>query len=194
MADPGGRVYGDLKLVTCLPVVLVCFDLSFALSTFVRPFCSIRLQRWLSGLTRPGLRPRSPRVAVGLLAGGDVCGRAGWQAAHRTPSTQPMLPRDYPESCIRGWVGVPLMLYVPVSALRREVSIEKYLREGALQPFLQVQPLPDAEEVTGEERALAGYFLVVVGFVELEGGQVVAADVEAHGLLPRLAGQGLRCV
>ena len=46
-----------------------------------------------------------------------------------------------------------------------------------LEPFLQVQPVPDTEEVAGDERALARPLFVAVRLVEFEGGDVAAGDV-----------------
>ena len=48
---------------------------------------------------------------------------------------------------------------------------------GCLEHLLQVQPVPDTEEVSGEERALARSLLVAERLVEFEGGDVVAGNV-----------------
>ena len=59
------------------------------------------------------------------------------------------------------------------------------------QLFLQVQPVPDVQEVTGEQRALTGDLLVALPLVKPERGQVGAADVEADGRLAGFTGEVL---
>src|SRR5215210_6574812 len=62
-------------------------------------------------------------------------------------------------------------------------------RTGRLEPFLQVQPVLDVQEVPRKQRSLPGDLFVPFTFVEPERGEVVAADVEADGRLAGVPGE-----
>src|SRR5919107_1866426 len=72
-------------------------------------------------------------------------------------------------------------------------SLTRYDRPRArrLEPFLQVQPVLDVQEVPREQRSLPGDLFVPFTFVEPERGEVVAADVEADGRLAGVPGEVL---
>ena len=76
--------------------------------------------------------------------------------------------------CRRGVLWCTALSPVPCQA---SVARESCGARSYLEPFLQVQPVPDTEEVAGEERALARPLFVAVRLVEFEGGDVAAGDV-----------------
>jgi hypothetical protein len=78
-----------------------------------------------------------------------------------------------------------------VEDVRADESPARIYLASPSQFFLQVQPVPDVQEVAGEQRALTGDLLVALPLVKPERGQVGAADVEADGRLAGFTGEVL---